>query len=408
MDKQFHISNRRAVYESMEDNSILSLYSGSAKIKTADEFYPHFTDRDSLYLTGITGEGLYLVAQKSGGKVTEKLYLTPPDLMIERWTGKRITAAEAESASGIGDIEYVASFDDDMRKLIGSNNYKCLYLDFAKDKPVADVYKAFTDGSIEVKSINRAIRMRRTIKQPCEIAAMRAAEDITKDGILAMMNKSKAGMKEYQYKAEFDYALLQKGVLSPAFPSIISAGANNFCIHYYAYTGTAHDGDMVLNDVGASWDNECVDVSRGWPCNGRFTEKQRLLYECALDTSNHMFEIIKPGMIMREVDAKIRRYNGERLIDIGLCKSHDDVGKYMWHGGAHHIGYDVHDEVDPDIINRPIEKNMVFCVDVGIYVEEWGVGFRLEDNCLITADGCLNLSAAIPRTIADIESEIKR
>ena len=162
---------------------------------------------------------------------------------------------------------------------------------------------------------------------------------------------------------------------------------------------------MVLNDVGAQWDNLIVDVSRGWPCNGKFSEKQRLLYECALKTSNYLFSIIRPGMKMAEVDATIRRYNAQLLVDAGVMESVEDVGTYMWHGGAHHIGYDVHDAIETPEILQP---GMVFCVDVGIYHEEWGIGFRLEDNCLVTETGCENLSAAIPRTIKEIEDQMAK
>ena len=190
-----------------------------------------------------------------------------------------------------------------------------------------------------------------------------------------MMQASKPGMYEYQYKAEFDRALGQFGPEGPGFPSIISAGANNFCIHYYGYTGQAQDGDMILNDVGAQHNNMITDVSRGWPCNGKFTQRQKLLYECALATSNYMFSIIKPGMPMADVDATIKRYNFERLKDAGVLKSFDEIGTLMWHGGSHHIGYDVH-----DVVQRPeiLAPNMAFCVDVGIYHEQWGIGFRLR------------------------------
>lgn len=156
---------------------------------------------------------------------------------------------------------------------------------------------------------------------------------------------------------------------------------------------------MVLNDVGAQYDHLFNDVSRGWPCNGKFTEKQRLLYTCAYNTSQHMFSIIKPGMKMADVDRLAREYNYTQLKAIGLCETYDDIGKYMWHGGAHHVGWDTHDLVEAEII----EPGMVFCVDIGIYCEEWGIGFRLEDNCLVTEDGCENLTASIPRTIEEIE-----
>ena len=161
---------------------------------------------------------------------------------------------------------------------------------------------------------------------------------------------------------------------------------------------------MVLNDVCAQHDSLMTDVSRGWPCNGRFTERQRLLYSCALATSDYMFSIIRPGMKMNDVDATIRRYNAERLKDAGVIKSVDEIGTYMWHGGAHHVGYDVHDAV-----RRPevVAPGMVFCVDVGIYHEEWGIGFRVEDNCLVTEGGCENLSAVTPRTIEDIEAVMR-
>jgi Xaa-Pro aminopeptidase len=161
---------------------------------------------------------------------------------------------------------------------------------------------------------------------------------------------------------------------------------------------------MILNDVGATWNHMINDVSRGFPCNGRFTDKQKLLYNCALQTSDYMFSIIRPGMKMADVDKTIHAYNAQLLKDAGVLDDVNNVAKYMWHGGAHHIGYDVHDAIEmPEIIRT----NMTFCVDVGIYHEEWGIGFRVEDNCLVTESGCENLSAGIPRTIEEIEDIMK-
>ncbi len=118
-----------------------------------------------------------------------------------------------------------------------------------------------------------------------------------------------------------------------------------------------------------------------------------------------MFSIIRPGMKMKDVDATIRSYNAQLLQEAGVLKDVSEVGTYMWHGGAHHIGFDCHDAIAvPEII----APNMVFCVDVGIYHEEWGIGFRVEDNCLVTETGCENLSGAIPRTVADIEAVMRK
>ncbi len=402
------------MYAEMKENSLLVLFSGMEVRKTNDEYYPFYTSRDFLYLTGLDGKELALLAKKdSQGKVTEKVFLLPPDLMAERWTGRRIKPDEAADISGIGQIGFAADFEAELHRLASSGNYEHLYLDLYRaapadrDAPAHRLLKRVASDYpfLKIENANAIIRRLRLIKQPCEIEAMRRAEQITREGITAMMKASKPGMFEYQYKAVFDYVLGQHGPQGPAFPSIISAGKNNFCIHYNAYTGQALDGDMVLNDVGAWHDYLMTDVSRGWPCNGKYTDRQRLLYQCALATSNHMFETIKPGMPMAEVDGEIRRYNAAMLKDAGVLDDMKNVGRYMWHGGAHHVGFDVHDMVaTPEVI----APNMVFCVDVGIYHEEWGIGFRLEDNCLVTETGCENLSAATPRTIDEIEDTMRQ
>lgn len=414
MTKEFYGGNRERLYAQMKDNALLVLFSGTEVRKTNDEYYPFYTDRNFLYLTGLDGKGLILLARKDGkGQVTEKVFLLPPDPMAERWTGRRIRPDEAAERSGIGQAGFAAAFEMEFHQLAAKGNYEHLYLDLYRadpadrDTPAHRLLKqAASDYPfLKVENANALIRRLRTIKQPCELEAIRQAERITCQGITSMMKASKPGMYEYQYKAVFDYALGQHGPQGPAFPSIISAGRNNFCIHYYSYTGQALDGDMVLNDVGAWYDYLMTDVSRGWPCNGRYTDRQRLLYECALATSNHMFQIIKPGMPMAEVDGEIRRYNAARLKDAGVLDDEKNIGRYMWHGGAHHVGFDVHDVVETPEVIAP---NMVFCVDVGIYHEEWGIGFRLEDNCLVTENGCENLSAITPRTVEQIEDIMRQ
>ncbi len=414
MTKEYFTGNRKRFYEQMKENSLLVLFSGIEFRKTEDEYYPFYTERNFLYLTGIDAKQAVLLARKDGaGEVRERLYILPPDLLKERWTGERIRAEQAAWLSGIDEIAFVEAFEKEFDALAVSGNYQYLYLDLYKEEP-ADQHRAahfFREKKwaqhpyLLIENANVIMRRLRTIKQPCEIAAMKEAEKITRDGIVAMMKASRPGMYEYQYKAEFDYALGQYGPQGPAFPSIISAGRNNFCIHYYGYRGIAHDGDMVLNDVGAWYDNLMNDVSRGWPCNGKYNERQRLLYECALQTSDHMFAMIKPGMEMAQVDREVRRFNAGLLKEAGVLQQEDQIGTYMWHGGAHHVGYDVHDAVMcPEII----APGMVFCVDVGIYHEEWGIGFRLEDNCLVTEDGCENLSAITPRTIQEIEDTMQK
>lgn len=414
MDKSFYIANRQRFASSMRPGSVAVLLAGQEIRKTNDEYYPFFAQRNFVYLTGIHQKNSVLVICKdSACTVSQRLYILPNDAMAERWTGRRLTGLEAEEISGVSDIRYQPQFLPDLKLLALSGAYENLYLDLYRYSPDDMDTPAYSIAALAqreypylvLQNANPILRILRTIKQPCEIAALRQAEKITEAGILAMMKASRPGMFEYQYKAEFDRAIGQFGPLGPGFPSIISAGANNFCIHYYSYSGQAQDGDMILNDVGAQYDNLITDVSRGFPCNGKFTDRQKLLYQCALQTSDHLFSIIRPGMKMKDVDATIRSYNAQLLKDVGVLKDVSDIGKYMWHGGAHHIGFDVHDAIrTPEVI----APNMVFCVDVGIYHEEWGIGFRVEDNCLVTDKGCENLSASIARTVPEIEEVMRK
>lgn len=410
MEREFHRGNRMKMYGTLPEKTVVLIFSGHAPRKTSDENYAFYADRNFLYLTGIEKESFILTAEKIGGSIKETMFILPPDLLAERWNGSRMKEAEVTSRSGVDTIRYRSEFDSYFHTLMRSGTFTSVAIDLFKHEAsdldtegflMADrIRKDYP--AVSLINLSPQLRRQRTFKQPCEIAAIKKAVDITKAGILAMMKASRPGMYEYQYKAEFDYALAQHGVLAPAFPSIVSAGNNNFCIHYYDYQGQAQDGDMILNDVGAKYDNLFNDVSRGWPCNGRFSEKQRLLYTCAYNTSQHMFEIIKPGMPMADVDRLAREYNFLQLKEIGLCHTYEDIGTYMWHGGAHHVGYDVHDLSEA----VTVMPNMVFCVDIGIYCEEWGIGFRLEDNCLVTENGCENLTASIPRTIEEIEAMI--
>jgi len=423
MDSKFFAANRQALYARLEEDAIAIVFSGNAPRKSADEYYYYFADRNFMYLTGVDQCDATLMGfgrdsgnngdnnSKNDTKLNETLFIPPADPMWERWNGERIKADTAGDVSGIKSIQYPQDFDRQFNQALGSGKYATLYLPLFKytakepDGPEYTLAKYVKDRypHIVIKDLMPHIKALRLIKKPCEIDAMRKAESITKEGIIAMMRAAKPGISELELRAEFFYAIMKHGAATPAAPPIISAGANNFCIHYHDHKGIAYDGDFILNDVGVPYNNIVTDVSRGWPVNGRFSDRQRLLYQCAYETSNHMFGIIKPGMPMKDVDGIIRQVNFEHMKAMGLCKSWEDIGTYMWHGGAHHVGFDVHDMVaiTPD---TPLAAGMVFCVDIGIYVEDWGIGFRLEDNCLVTEAGCENLSKDIPRSIDEIEA----
>ena len=411
MDSSFHSYNRQRLYELLPDGAVAVLFSGEAPRRSADMYYPFHCDRNFLYLTGLSREGIALLLRKTAAGSEATLYLPPKDALKERWSGKRYSADEARVISGIERIRSVDDFENDMFRLLNAGVTGDIWLNLYKNRPgeYDDINYHFARKLqtiyvwLGIRTLLPMMRRLRVIKAPCEIEAARKAEIITGEGITAMMKASRPGVFEYELKAEFEYALMKRGVI-PASAPIISTGANNFFIHYDSCDGLSRDGDMILTDVGAQWDGLTVDVSRAWPVNGRFTKEQAALYGAAYDTSAHLFGIIKPGMPMRSVDETARRFCGDILIKLGLIKNADESGKLIWHGGAHHVGWDVHDVVETEVI----APGMIFCVDVGIYCEEWGIGFRLEDNCLITETGCENLSAAIPRKLEDIEAVLSK
>lgn len=406
MDSLFYTQNRQNLYKALPDESLLLVYAGDLLRKTADEDYLFYTDTNFLYLTGIEQRASVLFAEKANGEVHEILFMLPPDFMAERWTGERIKPDAAYAISGVSEVRPTDELDEFVKAAAAKRNVLALDFDnMGSNNPTQPAFHAHVKELFPTENIYNIrpdVTTLRTIKAPCEIEAMKQAELLTRDGILAMMAASKPGMHEYEYKAEWDRAVISRKSCS-AFPPIVSAGENNFCIHYYAYSGQAKDGDMILNDVGAKFDHMHTDVSRGWPCNGKFSDRQRALYECAYATSNHLFEVLKPGLPMAFADQEVHRYCAELLCDIGLLDKPENEKKYMWHGGAHHVGFDTHDMVNLKAFDNTMKPGMVFCVDVGIYVPEWGIGFRLEDNCHITETGCENLSVVTPRSIEDIE-----
>jgi Xaa-Pro aminopeptidase len=241
----------------------------------------------------------------------------------------------------------------------------------------------------------------RKVKAPEEIVAIRKAMQITEAGIRRMMQAAKPGMIEYQLEAEFHAELVAHGQRHAAFPSIIAGGERIFYLHYANPTCALADGELILSDVGAVYDDYGTDISRVFPANGHFSERQAQIYRIAYEANRAVMAEVRPGLFFPQLNRTCREVAFEGLKALGLLEDFADIRRYVWHGVAHHIGLNTHDVGGYD---EPMAENMVFTVDAGIYVREWGIGLRIEDNVLVTADGCENLSAAIPATIVEIES----
>jgi Xaa-Pro aminopeptidase len=393
----------------MSDGEAMLFFSGESVRKTADEDFPFFTNRNFLYVTGIKQEQSVLLLQKKSGIIVESLFVTKPDIEREVWTGRRFTDEEIHEISGVEGVEDINNLNRTMDALFTSQPGMTLWLCFEALAPERsfDTEREFAKQirdrhpHVAIKNSYPLLAALRKIKAPDEIDAIRKAMQITEAGIRRMMRAAKPGMMEYELEAEFHAELAAHGQRRTAFPSIIAGGERIFYLHYTNPMSTLAGDELILTDVGAAYDEYCTDISRVFPANGRFSERQIQLYQVAYDANRAVMAEVRPGVFFPQLNRTCREVSFEGLKALGLLKDFADIGRYVWHGVAHHVGLDTHDVGG---YQEPMTENMVFTVDAGIYVREWGIGLRIEDNVLVTKDGCENLSAAIPATIEEIES----
>ncbi len=410
MDKKFHVENRRRLSAQMTGNDAMLFFSGESARKTADEDFPFFTNRNFLYLTGIKQEQSTLLIQKKDDLINERMFVAKPNIEREVWTGRRFTDAEVNAISGIEQVEDVDNLNRTLDALIASQPAMTLWLcfDTLASERSFDVEREFAQRiqsrhpHIVIKNSYPLLAALRKIKAPAEIDAIRKAMKITEAGILRMMRVAKPGMMEYELEAEFISELAAHGQRRSAFPSIIAGGERIFYLHYANPMSMLADGELILSDVGAAYDEYCTDISRVFPANGKFSERQAQIYKVAYAANRAIMAAIRPGVAFSTLNPICKQVSFEGLKSLGLLNDFAEIGKYVWHGAVHHVGLDTHDVGGYE---QPIAENMIFTVDAGIYVREWGIGLRIEDNILVTADGCENLSAAIPVLIEELGSE---
>ena len=409
MDKQFFVENRRRVAGNMMDKDIMLFFSGESVRKTADEDYPFFTNRNFLYLTGVRQEQSALLLQKHGDLVSERLFVTQPEFEREIWTGRRFTEEELNKISGIGQVEDIDGMKGELNELISFQHVTTLWLCFDALAPERffDIEREFArhiqdrHPHLVIRNSYPLLAAMRKIKTPEEIEAIRKAMRITEAGIRRLMRAAKPGVMEYELEAQFNSELAAHGQRHTAFPSIIAGGERIFYLHYANPMSVITDGELILSDVGAVYDEYCTDISRVFPANGHFSERQAQLYQVAYAANRAVMQQVRPGVPFQLLPRTCREVSFEGLKALGLLNDFTDIRKYVWHGPTHHVGLNTHDVGGYD---EPMAENMVFTVDAGIYVREWGIGLRIEDNVLVTAHGYENLSAAIPATIEEIES----
>jgi len=409
LKKDFVTKNRNKVFERMLTNSILVLFNGHAPYKRGDEKYMFSPDRNFYYVTGIDCENEIVMFIKTETDETVKLYIERDNGYLSKWVGANLTSDEATAQSGIENISFIDKFYTDISEAVFKNNLEHIYIDL-EDR---DWYSAETESlkfAVEFRKKYPAVDMidsypffadLRIIKEDYEIELMRKAIKITTEGIAEMMKHSHADMYEYEIEAYFDFVLTKNGVRDKAFKTIAASGNRGTILHYNDNHSMAKDGDLILIDAGAQvgWYNG--DISRTFPVNGKFTPLQKQIYDIVLSGQQKVIDTIKPGIKFSRLNEVLKEHYLEELKKIGLAQTMDDVCKYYFHGVSHYLGAETHDIGRYG--DRMLETGMVLTVEPGLYIDEYGIGIRIEDDALVTDNGCEILSADFIKTTDEIE-----
>lgn len=404
---------RQQILNQMEDQSVLLLYSGIEVHVSADEYSAFEANRNFFYLTGLRRDHMILLMHKTGEETNVTLFIEEADPTQERWHGRKVTVEEAKETSMIDNVVFLDSFEGVWNRIMTRSNVSAVYMDCyrhqSEDLPdynlaQANELKQKYPG-LTIKNVFPWLAELRMQKDTDEIARLREAIHITDLGLQNVLSHLKPGMKEYQAQAEFEYMIKYQGAEGVSFQTIAGSGINGTMLHYETNQDTCEDGSLILLDLGAKYQGYCADITRTYPVNGKFTEQQRAVYDIVLEANRKIAEVAKPGMTLLELNNICKQVLAVGCIKLGLIQKEEEIGKYYMHGVSHHLGIDVHDvTVDS---NKKLRPGAVISDEPGLYIDEWKIGIRIEDDLLLTEDGCEVLSKDIIRTADEIEAFMK-
>jgi Xaa-Pro aminopeptidase len=423
LNPQLFISNRNRFIEKMKRNSIAIFVSNDEVPSNGDALYPFKQNSDLYWLSGVTQEDsmVVLFPDNPDPKYREVLVLVRPNELKEKWDGKRLRREEATALSGIQTIVWLDTIDALLQPWIHLAD--TIYLDTNENDRKASLVRTrdyrFVD---EVKKryplhqLERAARILkelRGIKTEYEIAVTQKAIDITKDAFTRVMKFIRPGVWEYEIHAEIIHEFIRQRSDGEAYGSIIASGDRARTLHYVSNNQQCLDGEIILMDFGASYGGYNADLTRTIPVNGKFTRRQRTVYNACLHLHDYAKSLLKPGISIVDYTEKVGEEATQQFLKIGLLKKSDVKNedpenrayrKYLYHGISHHLGIDVH---DLGTRTEPIKAGMLLTVEPGIYIEEEQMGVRIENNVWITRNGNKDLFKEIPITVEDIEAIMK-
>ena len=424
LPQQLYNQNRARFIKKMKPNSIAIFPSNLNLPENGDAQYAFRPNSDILWLSGIRQEKTMVVLYPDNPDVNarEILVLLRPNEHLEKWEGHKLRKEEATAISGIKNVQWLDSFDAVLHVMM--HQADTVYLNSNEnDRLDLSIFRLDLTYVNEIKNryplhqYERAAKITRelrAIKTKEEVAVTQEAVDITEKAFRRVMQFIKPGVMEYEIEAEITHEFLRNRATRHAYGSIIASGDRARTLHYVENNQACKNGELILMDFGAEYGNYCADMTRTIPVNGKFTKRQKDVYNACLAVHNYAKSILKPGISILAYTAKVNVYMEQQLIKLGLIsktdiKNQDPANpayrKYFYHGVTHHLGIDVHDIGTKHL---PIKEGMLFTVEPGIYIEEEQMGIRIENNIWITKTGHIDLFKNIPITVEEIERCMKR
>ncbi|HVV53680.1 MAG TPA: aminopeptidase P N-terminal domain-containing protein [Mucilaginibacter sp.] len=413
------IYNRKNFVLRIKSNSIAVFFSNDEFPKNGDQTFPFKQNADFFYLTGIDQEQSILILYPDcpNPLYREVLFLRQTNEHIAVWEGHKYTKEEARAVSGIETICWLDEYDTILHSII--NYAENIYINtnendrYGQTVPYRDLRmlellrQKYPLHHYERSAvITRDLRM---VKSGVEIELIKKACAITKDAFVRVLKFTKPGVGEYEIEAEITHEFLRQRATGNAYNPIIASGPNANVLHYIDNNQVCRDGDVLLLDFGAEYANYNADMTRSIPVNGRFTERQRDVYNAVLRVMRGATSLLKAGILLNDYQEEVGKMMtseliGLKLLDKEKVEKQDPKAplykKYFMHGTSHHLGLDVH-----DFSNRykPFESGNILTCEPGIYIPEEGLGIRIENDILITGDGNIDLMADIPVEAEHIE-----
>ena len=424
LNAEIFVQNRKRFVERMDKHSIAIFNSNDELPNNGDALHKFKQNSDLIWLTGIEQEDsmLILFPDNPDARYREVLVLVRPNELKEKWDGHRLRVAEAQAISGIETIVWLDVLDGMLQPWIHLAD--TIYLNTNENDrkanlvPVRDYRYAEAMRQRyplhQYKRSAKILKELRAIKTALEIEVMQKAMDITDSTFRRLLGFIKPGVMEYEIEAEIYHSFLSQRATGPAYGSIIASGERARVLHYVENSRECKEGELILMDFGAEYGNYCADLTRTVPVSGKFTRRQKTVYNACLHLHQYAANILKPGISIIDYTEKVGDEATVIFQKIGLLKKSDIKNedpdnrayrKYLYHGISHHLGIDVH---DLGTRTEPIKAGMVFTIEPGIYIEEEQMGIRIENNFWITRNGNKDLMKNIPITVEDIESLMKK